>query len=708
MNQNYSNGAIPQPNPSYPMAGMQSSAYAPPLNYNQPTEVVGGYDALINPMTGQEIPQTNFARGGNVNSEAGLASLLASRGRNGDSMLVHMAPSEVKGLQSLAMAHGGSLTVNPHTGLVEANFLKSLLPTIIGAVLTPLTGGLINPMTAGLLVGGVEGLRTGDLGKGLMAGLGAYGGAGLGSALSTVGSTAGTAAKTALQTGVDTATQTATTFAPGATAPNIAGLTGSQAINAAGASGADAITKALAPEALKGVAAAPVNMANLGAGVSAIKAAPGAAFKAIGSRMGLAGIGGLGGSVASAMTPEYESPDLSKTLDRSYYESYGYSPEEGRFLGGEWRTGYPGFPGYAEGGDVDKDKPPAPTSSMSQYQSAPADAASFASYLQDLNKYVASPVAPPPRPAATTPPDTTTPFPRTGPGGRQDFGDFSDVDFSAINFGDFTSGGMNGLAGLINNFRGSDGRRQWDPDTGTFVEPGINVPPTTNVQPTITPDFDAGRFEDMVEQRGPLQTYRDMFNGPMADSYSEPTPAYTPTIDPYQQPMMSPAYSEPTPAYTSTIDPYQQPMMSPAYSEPTPAYTPFDYSGIDLGVEESPYQPQIIDENSAVGLPSMARRSKLNYAEGGSIQYAAAGKLLRGPGDGMSDGIKANISGKQEARLADGEFVIPADVVSHLGNGSSEAGSRRLYKMMADIRKARTGKSKQAPAVNVDRHLPKA
>jgi len=126
--------------------------------------------------------------------EAGLASLLASRGRGGDTMLVHMAPEEVAGLQSLALAHGGSLTLNPETGLYEANFLKKLLPTIIGAVLTPLTGGLINPFTAGLLVGGVETIRTGDLGRGLMAGLGAYGGAGLSTALAGTGAAAASGA----------------------------------------------------------------------------------------------------------------------------------------------------------------------------------------------------------------------------------------------------------------------------------------------------------------------------------------------------------------------------------------------------------------------------------------------------------------------------------------------------------------------------------
>ena len=117
MNQNlYSNGDVPQSNPSYPMAGLQGSTYAPPLNYNKPTEVVGGYDAKINPMTGEEMGQTNFARGGQINPEAGVASLLASRGRNGDSMLVHMTPGEVQGLQAIALATGGSLTINPNTG----------------------------------------------------------------------------------------------------------------------------------------------------------------------------------------------------------------------------------------------------------------------------------------------------------------------------------------------------------------------------------------------------------------------------------------------------------------------------------------------------------------------------------------------------------------------------------------------------------------
>lgn len=89
--------------------------------------------------------------------------------------------------------------------------------------------------------------------------------------------------------------------------------------------------------------------------------------------------------------------------------------------------------------------------------------------------------------------------------------------------------------------------------------------------------------------------------------------------------------------------------------------------------------------------------------------YAAGGnpRLLKGPGDGMSDNIPATINGRQPARLADGEFVIPADVVSHLGNGSTEAGAKQLHAMMDKVRSARTGNSKQGKQINPKKYMPK-
>lgn len=100
-----------------------------------------------------------------------------------------------------------------------------------------------------------------------------------------------------------------------------------------------------------------------------------------------------------------------------------------------------------------------------------------------------------------------------------------------------------------------------------------------------------------------------------------------------------------------------------------------------------------------------------NMAQGGITQnlggYSDGGHLLKGPGDGMSDHIPAMIGKRQPARLADGEFVIPADVVSHLGNGSTEAGAKQLYAMMSRIRKARTGNPKQGKQVDPRKLMPK-
>jgi hypothetical protein len=89
--------------------------------------------------------------------------------------------------------------------------------------------------------------------------------------------------------------------------------------------------------------------------------------------------------------------------------------------------------------------------------------------------------------------------------------------------------------------------------------------------------------------------------------------------------------------------------------------------------------------------------------------YSDGGRLLRGPGDGVSDSIPAQIGNKQPARLADGEFVVPARIVSELGNGSTEAGAKQLYKMLDRVQSARgktTGKNKVAKNTNAAKLLP--
>jgi hypothetical protein len=104
----------------------------------------------------------------------------------------------------------------------------------------------------------------------------------------------------------------------------------------------------------------------------------------------------------------------------------------------------------------------------------------------------------------------------------------------------------------------------------------------------------------------------------------------------------------------------------------------------------------------------------MGYAMGGGLgslgSYSDGGRLLKGPGDGVSDSIPATIGAKQQpARLADGEFVIPARIVSELGNGSTDAGAKKLYAMMDRVQRARgktTGKNKIAANSRADKHLP--
>jgi hypothetical protein len=110
----------------------------------------------------------------------------------------------------------------------------------------------------------------------------------------------------------------------------------------------------------------------------------------------------------------------------------------------------------------------------------------------------------------------------------------------------------------------------------------------------------------------------------------------------------------------------------------------------------------------------MGDQDQIEYAANGGIMhglggYSDGGRLLKGPGDGVSDSIPAVIGNKQPARLADGEFVVPARIVSELGNGSTEAGARKLYAMMERVQKRRgktVGKGKVAVNSKADKHLP--
>jgi hypothetical protein len=238
-----------------------------------------------------DMPPAMMAKGG----LASAAQNVQAQGRNGDSMLVHMTPGEVGGLQALAMQQGGSLTVNPKTGLPEANFLKSILPTLIGAGLMFIPG--VNAVGAGLITGGIEAARTGDIGKGILAGLGAYGGANLAGGLMS----AGTAANAA----------------------NAANVAGTDALTAAGTNALEAAAPALTPTQQLTTGAQ-----NIFASGPAGSAARTAALGNLGGYSGLATQAGMAAAPALLAQPEVKPIEPEKS---TYEGPYVPTPREARF-----------------------------------------------------------------------------------------------------------------------------------------------------------------------------------------------------------------------------------------------------------------------------------------------------------------------------------------------------------------------------------------
>ena len=822
-------------------------------------------------------------------SMAGLASLVQSRGRNGDSMLVHMTPGEVKGLHALALAHGGQLTINPDTGLYEANFLKKLLPTVLGFGLNFLFPGL-GALGSAALVGAGETIRTGgDLGKGLMAGLGAFGGAGLGSAVSGIGAAA---------------TDTGTKILAQEAAQNLGKEAGAKAAQ-------EAVTNQIKHQAANQAATLGGRLSNFGAGAKELFTGSQnlglggfGGVKALGSTMGMPAISGLGMTAANAMSPDMQIPGGGYEIDDSYYESGGYDPVTGTFREGRFRKGYPGFPppGMAEGGVI-----PAPNGSYplarpsdsvggygpdidpytgeerfadggsvgnnqsleAYYQSLLAPPVQqggggqdFANYMQGLNTFVTSPVAAPTPPAQQPPPAGVAPpgaggrpiaggggyygdggmrwdstqgrfvadAPQGRPGGNDpfsaigniDLSNFGNIDFSAlqrymggmsgarggntpgpkapfdrgvddqfidymgddmgIGAGDMgggmggmgdTGGGMGAGAGGMPDLSGIDfsalqgligGGMGQGPATNPFAE-GYTPSADTGMGDVAyaggTPGFDmtggmGGGMGGMGDTGGAMAPQQPAFDMGAIDFSNLAglgslggmggIPPQMPQAP--QMPELAPQPAPQQPAFDMSslgggmdfggMGGMQQPAPQPAPDmggfggfgggmdfsglggfdagamapQPAPSYDMSAFGGFG-GMPQQP-APSFdmggmgggMDFGGGMDYSGMDFGSVGGFAGGGPIQYAAGGKFLRGPGDGMSDDIKANINGEQEARLADGEFVIPADVVSHIGNGSSEAGADRLYKMMADIRKARTGKTRQAPEINAKKYLP--
>jgi hypothetical protein len=144
-------------------------------------------------------------------------------------------------------------------------------------------------------------------------------------------------------------------------------------------------------------------------------------------------------------------------------------------------------------------------------------------------------------------------------------------------------------------------------------------------------------------------------------------------------------------------EPYKGPLSRFRFNPDTYRATPFAEGGI-AALESGNYDRMVGEE------PMYSTMASGGIANLGG--YSDGGRMLKGPGDGMSDSIPATIAGKRPARLATEEFVVPADVVSHLGNGSSDAGAKQLYAMMDKVRQARTGNKRQGREINPRKYMP--
>jgi hypothetical protein len=627
---------------------------------------------------------------------------LASLGRHGDTMLVHMSPHEVAGLNYLAKKQGTKLTVNPDTGLPEAfslgGFFSSLLPTLVGGGM----GFAGAPLWAGIAAGAATGAATNrknPMMGALMGGLGGYGGMGIGDALSKTMAITNPAAATS------TAGQTAISSAvPGAVGTT--GQIGGANLIGSGIAGGTAGTNAAASNIMGAMRSSGVNIAdplaqdaakqalqtipktsnfsgiNMDPTSSFLKPTPfdpsyGASTIQPSGTMGGSTLLGEGRNLANSAAA-YQDPLIAGAMSSSPTPGFGetFVDQLGGSSAAMKKLGLP-LGGAVLGGLEPSDIYGEPINMDEARKKQAYDPYSSLNLGNDTGlRLVAK-------------------------GGY--------IDGYAVG-GTVTTGGLRDLYGTADN----------------------------NTNPQLSRDgYGVGRLENLARQQAmtQAQTTGYAMGGPVSFADGGDAMKLQDEISPVDQGMgltslMPPATTPPAPGQampTGQVQNAAAALSDTASSDSSiiaqvannlrtdPNYQPKNpieaaiakqIKGTDQTQQSqglgsiAPSQPMTPSFNPSVAMgPTYfaGMNAPRGYAHGG---------YLDGQGDGMSDSIPATIEGKQPARLADGEFVVPADVVSHLGNGSSKAGSKRLYAMLDKVRHARTGNKKQGKEIKADKYLP--
>ena len=574
------------------------------------------------------------------------ANHLAAQGRGEDTHLVHMTSKELAAMQKLAESQGKSLTINPKTGLPEAGMLSTVLPMALGA-LAVATGQveLLPYIAAG--VGAADYAITGSLSQGLMAGLGTWSGGTLAGGLGAAGAAeiaaeGGNAATAAYEKSLEQI------GANGAQIP--AGAIPTEMGTYNPATGAEVTTQSLASDA---VSKAGLKAAQESALQQAIQAGGNTS-----EIVGAAGRLGTTPTITEGLARGISSPSaIGETIMNNKMALAGAAAP---LLSG--LTKQPTVPGTTQQKnpfgmkEIPRDENGKPIFNASiPTQPNPAYKPVYPDYIK--NPYVAGA-------AAGGLMDKTFAAGGMYPGSQIDKTQYATSPQTPMSMQATMAG--------------------YDPATNP-----LTGEPTTHMASGGIPSYKGSPdYGSMVENIGEVERGIEMATKRKV-------------LDDRQMPVEI-AADEPE---LARLDPHNRArkmleMLSGSSKVKLAKGLP--QSNVLGAINIDPAKvvaEQRAKEAIAAEQPTEAKEGGL-MAAGGQAHlgdYSDGGHLLRGPGDGVSDSIPATIGGKQPARLATGEFVVPARIVSELGNGSTDAGAKRLYAMMDRI-KAKRAKTKNIAA----------
>jgi hypothetical protein len=697
-----------------------------------------------------------------------IAQYLEHQGRGDDKHLVHMTKGELQALQKLAEQNGGSLTINPQTGLPEAGFLSSILPMVAGAAmvaLAPATGGLSmlgNPLVAGAIVGAGSYAMTGSLQQGVMAGLSAYGGGALAGGLGAIGAGA-----------TDVATSTLANEAgnvAGQEAVKVAaaqGITDQAALNAiqqqAIDSGANAVGQVASPKSLASIGGGLSNPS--GTGITQSLSNLGSFAKNnVGALAGL----GLGAYQAFQDSNKSSEPETDaapnpfglKTIPKDANGNPIFKPSLPTPPAQPYQAQYRNYvqnpynPMSAKsGGLMDVPK-----------YAGKTDYGSMVSGAKDLQQGLSQ--------ASQAAPLTPLQEQLIAMGQRssqEGLYNLSDIEYAKLSpkelmkkhkidiakglsevgaLGAYDTKSATQLqaeaAAQADIAKSQSRTSAKEGGLMAFAEGGSPIyhPQYQNFAPTA--------YQQRDSTLAQLQAENQAYMNQGIPEFSRLASNVGYAIDPMQMkgsPALQAFKADEAAklAATNLIMQQQQQMAGYGSNQNTGDGMGDDGGGTvgqgmgaggeggeggDGGASGgnggsafaigggigSDYGVFADNSNSNSGMDQFHRGQQYpmqqpqNFNNGGSTNnlggYSDGGRLLKGPGDGVSDGIPATINGRQPARLADGEFVIPARIVSELGNGSTDAGAKRLYAMMDRIKSARSKAKNIATDTKAYKHLP--